>query len=442
MYRKYRMKVIPFERSFASSTKAIHWSDKNTLKPHEVAISSGKNFWFDCNVCNHSFDARPNEVTNRGRWCTFCSHRKLCRDENCKSCYNISFASSDKAKYWSDKNKLKPREVTKSSNKKFLFDCECGHSFDIALCHLTNHGQFCPYCSKQKLCGDEKCDFCFRNSFASSDKAIFWSDRNKLKPHEVTISSKKKCWFDCDVCNHSFESSLRHVTNSGSWCIYCATSGGKLCNDIDCGHCVKQSFASSDKAIFWSDRNKLKPRDVTKSCDKKFFFDCDECGNYFESRLASVTNGSWCPICVNKTERKLHEFLKTIYPTIITQFKQTWCRHKRYLPFDFCIPELKIIIELDGRQHFVRTHHNWKSPEDTLKTDKYNETCANRNFYSTIRILQDDVWNDRYDWKTEIVDMINEVAKCQTIENRYMCKRNEYVNHMMEEPTITTIATC
>ena len=35
--------------------------------------------------------------------------------------FEKSFASHDKAKYWSNKNELKPNEVSKGSDKKNLF---------------------------------------------------------------------------------------------------------------------------------------------------------------------------------------------------------------------------------------------------------------------------------------------------------------------------------
>ncbi len=37
--------------------------------------------------------------------------------------FERSFASHIKSQYWSDKNEIKPRDVCKSSNKKYLFDC-------------------------------------------------------------------------------------------------------------------------------------------------------------------------------------------------------------------------------------------------------------------------------------------------------------------------------
>lgn len=60
-------------------------------------------------------------------------------------------------------------------------------------------------------------------------------------------------------------------------------------------------------------------------------------------------------------------------------------KNKKYLPYDFVIH--KIIIELDGLQHFQQVG-NWKSPTENLIRDKYKEDCANNNGYSIIRILQ------------------------------------------------------
>ena len=55
---------------------------------------------------------------------------KLCEKKDCNFCFEMSFASSDKAKYWSIKNKEKPRQIFKSTDNKFIFDCfECKHEF-------------------------------------------------------------------------------------------------------------------------------------------------------------------------------------------------------------------------------------------------------------------------------------------------------------------------
>jgi very-short-patch-repair endonuclease len=136
-------------------------------------------------------------------------------------------------------------------------------------------------------------------------------------------------------------------------------------------------------------------------------------------------NGQGCPFCVNKTEAKLYEQMFPLYPTLIIQFKQDWCKNIHYLPFDFCIPESKIIIELDGRQHFQQVS-NWKTPEEHLVRDKYKERCANDNGYSVIRLLQEDVFYDMYDWIKELRDTIEQLTLWNEITNVYLCKNDEY----------------
>ena len=135
-----------------------------------------------------------------------------------------------------------------------------------------------------------------------------------------------------------------------------------------------------------------------------------------------------CPFCINKTETKLYEKIQLLYSTIMPQFKQEWCKKQKQLPFDFCIPEYKIIIELDGPQHFQQIS-NWSSPEEQYENDKYKEKCANDNGYSVIRLLQEDVFYDTYDWVKELCETIEELKNGDEIANVYLCKKCEYDNY-------------
>jgi len=145
----------------------------------------------------------------------------------------------------------------------------------------------------------------------------------------------------------------------------------------------------------------------------------------FEQTPGSHLSGNGCPLCINKTEAKLYEQLLPIYPTLQTQFKQEWCRKIQHLPYDFCIQEHKIIIELDGPQHFKQIA-NWSSPEEQFENDKYKEDCANQNGYSIIRLLQEDVFYDTYDWVKKLCNSIEEIKTTNEITNKYLCNNNEY----------------
>ena len=73
------------------------------------------------------------------------SRSTLCIIESCKYCFNRSFASHDKAKFWSSKNISKPRDSSKSSGKLFYFDCEkCKHTFETRLNMITCGNHWCP----------------------------------------------------------------------------------------------------------------------------------------------------------------------------------------------------------------------------------------------------------------------------------------------------------
>lgn len=420
-------KCIPcFNKSFASHKKAIYWSntENGDVKPRDVFKQSNTKYWFDCDECNHSFDSALNHIVD-GTWCPYCKNKKLCDKEACVPCFNKSFASHKKAIYWSNtKNgEVKPRDVFKNGDTKYYFDCPtCKHGFDSALFNIIAE-KWCPYCSHKQLCEKEECVSCFNNSFASHGKAMYWceTENGSVKPRDVFKQSNDKYWFGCAICKHIFDFKL----NDNTWCPYCDHS--KLCEKTDCYFCFNNSFASHEKAIYWceTENGSAKPRHVFIQSNSKYWFNCDKCNDSFDCNLNNVFNGNWCPFCKNKTELKLYETLKSIYPSIIRQFKQEWCKKQTYLPFDFCIPELKIIIELDGRQHFIQVS-NWASPEETYENDLFKEKCAKENGYSMVRIIQEDVFNDTYDWLSKILLSIEEIKISGNIENRYLCENNEY----------------
>jgi hypothetical protein len=52
--------------------------------------------------------------------------------------------------------------------------------------------------------------------------------------------------------------------------------------------------------------------------------------------------------------------------------------------------------------------------------------CANKNNYSVIRIIQEDVFYDTYDWLNELKQNINKIITDKKVQNIFMCKNNEY----------------
>jgi very-short-patch-repair endonuclease len=333
------------------------------------------------------------------------------------------FSQHPKALFWSNINEKNPNEVALNSHKKFWFDCECGHTFDIAL-NCLNKGNWCSYCANKKLCEPSKnCKICYDKCFASVEYSKNWCNKNIESPFESLKNSHKEYLFDCPACKHIFKQRLSHITR-GNNCSYCHNK--LLCDTkLNCNTCHNKTFASIERSFYWSKKNIKKSNEVFKSSSQKFWFHCDKCDNEFASKLCHITDGSWCPKCRYKTEDKLFKILIEKYHSLKSQYKVEWCKDKKHLPFDFVIEERKIIIEQDGEQHWKQVA-KWKTPEHNRKRDLYKMNCANENGYSIIRILQKDVYYNKYDWLSELIKNIEKITNEKIVQNIYMCKNDEY----------------
>ena len=411
-----------YDKSFAQNPKAAFWSKRNEVTPRQINKGFHKHYYFDCPDCGHEIYQIISAIHRAEKWCKYCSHNELCNNKECNFCFSRSFASHEKAIYWSNKNIKSPRDVALHSGEYALFDCiECGHELNSCIRGISR-GHWCCYCSHSKLCSNQACQFCFNVSFASHEKAIYWSKKNQVKPRDlVKGSSDCKYFFDCP-CGHEINMTLNSI-NSGSWCKYCGHS--ELCNNDQCLMCYNNSFASSKFSRYFSIKNGVSPRQLFKCSPTKYSFICEKEHEYTNTLNHSSDNRG-CPYCVNKTEGKMYEILsKRIHKTINKQSRFEWCKGKTgiSLPFDFSVDN--IIIELDGDQHFKQVG-NWQDPQDTYDRDIYKMKCANNNGYSMIRIYQDDVWRDRIDWYGLLINAIDKIDNEGIIQNIYISSGNYY----------------
>lgn len=58
------------------------------------------------------------------------------------------------------------------------------------------------------------------------------------------------------------------------------------------------------------------------------------------------------------------------------------------------------------------------SAEERRNRDVYKTHEANKNGYSVIRIFQEDIWHDTYDWKN---DILLSIKKCETSVQNVFC---------------------
>jgi very-short-patch-repair endonuclease len=82
--------------------------------------------------------------------------------------------------------------------------------------------------------------------------------------------------------------------------------------------------------------------------------------------------------------------------------------------FDFLITfsdGFRVILELDGAQHFWNTLKYFS--DDGCERDLLKETWALQQGLCVIRVLQEDVWNDRLDWQGWILRSIEAARECR-----------------------------
>jgi len=353
--------------------------------------------------------------------------------------------------YWHDDNPKTPQEVFMNTQTKYKFNCDaCPHIFSSRLGHIVN-GHWCPYCANRALCEKSlTCPTCLPKTFHSFEgkrpngipTVEYWHEDNHKKPHEEFMNSDKKYKFNCDACPHIFSSRLGNIVR-GHWCPYCSNPPKKLCDDtLSCQSCLKKTFHSFDgKTPYgnkvldcWNKENHKKPHEVFMCSGTKYKFNCDACPDIFSSALCDVVTGSWCPTCKNKTEKLVLEFLQNKFSKkdVKRQFKHEKVKNIRELPFDICLLPHKIIIEVDGMQHFKNHCHFKSHAVEQCERDCKKMKIIFEEGYSVIRIVQQEVWFEktRDVMLNKLKESIQECINSDFPIIRYVSMdENIYMNH-------------
>lgn len=123
------------------------------------------------------------------------------------------------------------------------------------------------------------------------------------------------------------------------------------------------------------------------------------CGKHgaYEVDFGNFKNGFRCPYCnmesiESKGEKEVEKILKKFKVKYNKQHTFEDCKYKKYLPFDFYLPDFNIIIEYDGEYHFEMIEHfgGFNKFIDTKIRDTIkNIYCKNNN----IKLIRIPYWN-------------------------------------------------
>ena len=133
------------------------------------------------------------------------------------------------------------------------------------------------------------------------------------------------------------------------------------------------------------------------------------CKNNHETEIvfSSFQQGQGCRYCLNKTEKIVLGFLQEHYKNVISEARFEWCKGKKPFPFDFLLDDEKIIVEVDGIQHFEYVSRFKNDVKSNQERDIYKMKCAIENGYRIVRVFQKDVFHDTIDWKSRLEEAIS-----------------------------------
>lgn len=390
------------------------WDYKlNKRKPQEIAYRSSIKCYFKCPKGIHVSEIKTiSHISSRNSIteCHQCnSFAQWCIDHNRKDVLN---------RWDYQLNKNNPFNIGYGSVQKYYFKCPKGiHQSELkCLNNFTN---------KYKMQeGSIGCNAC--NSFAqwgidnicSDFLEKYWDyDKNKnINPWKISKSTKTKVYIKC--IKIKYHDSYLITTNdfvNGKRCSYC--SGRKIHKFDSLGWLYPESFQ------YWSDKNKKSPYEYISHSSSMVYWKCPnkKHNDYKRSIDEAVRLCFRCPLC---TAERNESFLQEKVRLYIENMKynihhENNCtllpinpKTKMPLPFDNEIEELKLIIEVNGSQHYkitnfakLKAKRANTTPEYELHKqqlyDRYKKYVAYKNGYEYLAIPY---WTDdkKETWKQMI----------------------------------------
>lgn len=125
---------------------------------------------------------------------------------------------------------------------------------------------------------------------------------------------------------------------------------------------------------------------------------CKDHGSFWQSPNAHIRS-SGCPTCSNplRGEQMIADVLDNYNISYYRQVSFNGCKDERPLWFDFYLPDRKILIEFDGKQHFqpVRWFGGVDSFKSTKRRDEIKTMFAEQSGLSLIRLNYKDLESRR-----------------------------------------------
>ncbi len=333
------------------------------------------------------------------------------------------------------------KDLPNQSNVKVLVECDglsCDKIMNVPWARYTsctekyNGNYYCKSCASNLFGKYKAVKTKLKNSISFAQWGIdnididflekYWDySKNDISPWKVSYRSTKKVWIKCqDVDYHeSFEipCCVYNSENVKSGCPYCV---GFKTHPLDS---LGKTLDGKNLLCLWSNKNNKSPFTFPPHSQEEVWWKCkdDIHKDYKRSVKSSNRYDFRCPECSRERGESILQEKVRLY---INEFEYTISHENNCsiipinpktnfpMPFDNEILELKLIIEVHGRQHYFEESGIWFDENYDLQKrklyDKYKKDYALSQGYFYLEIPY---WTDDEEetWKKLIDDKIKEI---------------------------------
>ena len=394
----------------------------NDISPMEVSAYSNKKYYFYCrkDKSHKSHCVTLNNITSKTDMNAFIS---------CLECDNfkqwcIANNRLDLLSRWDyELNSFNPEDVFKNKNIKIWLKCPKGihESEQFSLPNIT---------SSRNIEEAGKCRKC--NSFAQylidlyGENALekYWDyDKNTYNPWHIDKSARKDIYIKCQEVDYhgTYKTDCVSFSSKGCRCSYC--------NDTRTVHKMDSvGWLYPQIKDYWDD-NIEKLYSISLHSNLKYNFKCKKHGKFIRTMNDAVGANYICPKCSDEQtdsmlQIKVCKYLNETYNYAILHEQNCTClpinpKTNYPLPFDNEVFELKLIIEVHGKQHYemsgfhmLSAKHNNSTIEEEFAyqqwKDQYKKEYALNHGYFYLEIPY---WSEENDLYIELID--NKIKELQ-----------------------------
>lgn len=255
----------------------------------------------------------------------------------------------------------------KTAEKLAMKHNTCGTIWEITPNNFLR-GRRCPSCSHFKTTAQ------FSREVANSHEGQFILTGN---------------YTNCDT-KTSYKCSIHNTTVKSTPTIFMRTQ-------YPCHKCLSIFLKESNRKSDSTFKQELEQRhsgsiislDTYVNTHTHLRYKCLKCNKVFSAEPNSILRLSGCPYCASsKGEQYIKSVLEENDIMFVPQKRFDKCKDIRPLPFDFYLPNQKVLIEYDGKQHYAPIEYfgGIEKYKSQVKRDSIKDSFAKDNGYTLLRI--------------------------------------------------------